>query len=153
MIIPSFLLLRRLYRVWSNQSLQAFRCESDRASSGFSGSSMIKNCAPRPVRTPQHCRQVETSFRLPLGISRSTPFEAGIQGRLAVTDIVRSVFGVVRHASPRATPIYSIRFLPSKRGFVGPGTDEKLSDFFPNLVHGPHRSRETWSLDSMSPRV
>jgi hypothetical protein len=38
--------------VWSNHSLAARRWESDKASSGFNGSSMMMMSAPHPVSTP-----------------------------------------------------------------------------------------------------
>src|SRR5260221_6527914 len=44
--------LSRVRRVWSYHSLTAFRRDSESASSGFSGSSIMIMSAPRPVSTP-----------------------------------------------------------------------------------------------------
>ena len=52
MMQPVCLLLSRLYKVWSYQSLTLQRWGSDKASSGFNGSSMMIQSAPRPVSTP-----------------------------------------------------------------------------------------------------
>src|ERR1700704_4618362 len=73
-IQPRSLSLSRVKRVWSYHSLTALRRDSESASSGLSGSSMMIMSAPRPVSTPPTdvamrvpCSVVAKSYRLAIG--------------------------------------------------------------------------------------
>src|SRR5258708_37623315 len=84
---PVRLSLSRLRSVWSYQSFAVCRRLSDKASIGFSGSSIMMMSAPRPVRTPPTEGSQQT-FAGRAGNVAPQQFETAGNNRKQVVEVV-----------------------------------------------------------------